>query len=309
MHYKLSTKLIRLIAVVAVAVAAPLLAGCAEVTVYDYSDGEYRYNVYELEIDADTVARMEATAATDADGKKYDVPDYFREMFSRLGYELVDASNFGGAYVATFEKKFGLSGETELDEFGTPVKYTAEYIDNPFVRDITLTADNPFNGVREKYDATPQYQTATALAQLKNGWGAFDEFGEWHVSFPSVTDAFPYLKTVDPDGLLLNYAIAGSSRMQSSGTSKRIDADNSRYEFSRYFDDSDAQMLFEYKRPIVYGWYIAALAAGGATIAIFLIVTRKKNKDKTDKDINELTDTGSDASGTPVAAEQQTDEK
>lgn len=272
----IKSKLIRLAIVIAAVALSVFLTGCAELSVYDYSDGEHRYNVYELHIDADTVSRMEATAARDAAGKKYTVSEYFREMFSRLGYEPMDASGFGGGYTATFRKAF-LSGQrTELDEFGTAIEYSAEYVDGAFVRDVRLTADNPFNGVREKYDAVPQYQTATALAQLKNGWGAFDEYGEWHVSFPSVTDAFPYLKSIDPDGLLLKYAIAGSSRMESSGTSTRINDDTSRYEFARYFDDSDTRLVFEYKRPVVYGWYLVALGAGVITVAGFIIATRKK---------------------------------
>lgn len=276
MSRSIKSKLIRLVIVIAIVALSVLLTGCAELTVYDYSDGERRYNVYELNIDADTVSRMEATAATDDAGKKYTVSEYFREMFLRLGYEPMDASDFGGGYSATFRKAFLVGQRTELDEFGTAIEYSAEYSDGAFVRDIRLTADNPFNGVRKKYDAVPQYQTATALAQLKNGWGAFDEYGEWHVSFPSVTDAFPYLKSIDPDGLLLKYAIAGSSRMGSSGTSTRINDDTSRYEFARYFDDSDTRLVFEYKRPVVYGWYLVALGAGVVTVAGFIVATRKK---------------------------------
>lgn len=299
------SKLIRSLAVAIAVFSVMMLAGCAELTVYDYSDGEYRYNVYELSIDSDAVSRMELSAAKDASGKKYTVPEYFREMFTRLGYELVDAKSFGGAYDATFRKTFALGGTTELDEFGTKIEYTAEYTDGAFVRDVRLTADNPFNGVREKYDDIAPYQTATVLARLKNGWGAFDEYGEWHVSFPSVTDAFPYLKNVDADGLLLKYATTGSARMTSSGESRRINADSSRYEFARYFDDTDTRLAFEYKRPIVYGWYSVALGAGALTIGIFLLATRKKTIAGAQSQSSDATDTAetSDASNFNEAIE------
>ena len=90
------------------------------------------------------------------------------------------------------------------------------------------------------------------------------------------SDAFPYLKDADPDGLLLNYSRVGSKRMESSGTVARTDGKNSEYVFSRYFDDAQTTVDFEYRRPVPYGWYLTALGAGAVTLAVFLIITRAK---------------------------------
>lgn len=266
----------RIFALVAVIAAAVLLTGCgASLTVYDYTSGGVRYNAYELTIDGKIADAMEATAAYGADGRRYDVPSYFRALFASFGYEPERAERTDKAYSARFVKAF-YNGQTDLERHGTTLDFVYEYVDGPFLRTVTATAQNPFNGVRAAFDAIPPDQTATVLQQLKNGSFAFDEFGDRIMILPSVTDAFPFARGSSLDGLRLNYVRAQSSRMESSGTATKLDRDNSAYMFSRYFDGTDAEIVFRYKRPMLYGWYIVAAAAFGLTVAVFLIATRKR---------------------------------
>ncbi|MCM1367894.1 MAG: hypothetical protein NC184_03675 [Roseburia sp.] len=275
----LKKKLARLFAVAAICFSAALLTGCgASLTLYDYTENGKRYNVYELSIDADTVAKMEATAASDADGKKYTVPDYFYSLFAGFGYELKSASLDGEAFVASYMRV--VSSEPDLFKVGTTPEFTTTYTENPFVRTYTSSAENPFNGVRAAYDGVLPDQSSTIIQQLKNGKIARDDNGDRIVLFPSVQDAFPYLKGLDVDGLLLNYARTGSSRMESSGRRKVYDG-TGYYVFSRYFDTTDGTVEFKYKRPVAYGWYLVALAAGGATVAVIAVMTRTKKQKPT----------------------------
>lgn len=269
----------RLFLCVILAVAAFALTGCgASLTVYDYSSGGVRYNAFELSVDTDTVREMERTAATKSDGSKYTVENYFFELFEYYGYELASASLTDDKYTVRYVRAF--DGETDLDRLGGKVDFTAEIIsENPFTRDILLSAENPFNGLREKYDETSG--TGTVLGQLKYGRVTVDEFGEKITVFPAVTDAFPALRGESLDGLLLGYARFASSRMKSSGVSSSTGGGNSEYMFSRYFDGTDTTIDFEYTRPVPYGWYLVALVVGGAVLAAILVVTREKKKKPT----------------------------
>lgn len=260
--------------------AAFVLTGCgASLTVYDYTSGGVRYNAFELSIDTDTVVAMERTAATKSDGSKYTVENYFFELFEYYGYEPTAAALTDEKYTVRYVRAFEY-GDTDLDRLGVEVDFTAEIIsENPFTRDILLSAENPFNGLREKYDGTDG--TGTLLGQIKNGRVTIDEFGEKTTVFPAVTDAFPVLRGENLDGLLLGYAYFASSRMKSSGVSAPIGGGNSAYLFSRYFDGTEGTIEFEYTRPVPYGWYLVALAAGGAVLAVILIVTREKKKKPT----------------------------
>lgn len=270
----------RIAALVATCVTALLLTGCgASVTFYDYAENGVRYNEYELAFDLKVAAEMEKTAATDGDGKKYTVQSYFYELFTDFGYELVGAELTQTEYVARYRK--AVVNGSELYKYGREVKFDSAYTENPFVRTYTLTAPNPFNGVRSAYDAIEPLQSATLLERIKNGVKARDEYNELVTVFPSLTEAFPYLKDVNPDGLLLNYSRTGSRRMESSGKVVRTSGDNSEYVFSRYFDDAETTVDFKYSRPVPYGWYMTAVCAGAVTLVIFVLVTRTKKQKPT----------------------------
>lgn len=261
---------------IATAVAL-LLTGCgASVTVYDFSDGENHYNMYELTFDSDTLSRMESSAATDPNGNKYTVEKYFADFFADFGYSLDSAEKTDKQYTVRYRKAVGQGGE--LNELGTPVEFTATSTENMFLRYYTMTSPNPFNGVKAKYDAVQPYQSVTPLDRLKNGSVAFDGKGELIVSAPALTEAFPYLKTVGEDGLLLNYVRYGSPRMQSSGTEVKLDDDTAAYIFSRYFDDVEDSMELTFSRPVPYGWYLVAVLMGALVFGVIMLQTRPKKK-------------------------------
>lgn len=263
-----------------VCLAALMLTGCgASLTVYDYTNDGVRYNVYELAIDNDVVEQMEKTAAENKDGEKYTVTSYFHELFTGFGYKLVGAAQTETQRILRYSRE--IKSESELYKEGTAVEFTTTYTENPFTREYTAASPNPFNGVREAYDNARAGQSSTVIERLKNGIVARNEYHEWVTLFPSVTDAFPYLKDKNPDGLLLNYARNGSARMDSSGVATEIDGDNSKYVFSRYFDYAESTIEFDYMRPVTYGWYMVALAAGGITLAVFVIATRTKKQKPT----------------------------
>ena len=263
---------------VALCLVAVLLTGCgASVTVYDYTDGGVRYNMYELSIDADTVRNMERTAA-DEHGDKYTVADYFRVLFDDFGYSLVGASTAHEKYTVRYRKAVDDGGE--LSKLGTKVEFTSTHVDNLFIRTYTSKSPNPFNGVREKYDNVMPMQSTTVLDRLKNGAVAYDGNGEVVVSQPALVDAFPYLKGLDPDSLTLNYVRYGSNRMESSGKAVKS-GDSTAYMFTRYFDDTDTYLEYEYKRAVPSGWYMTAIAAGAITFGVIILITRtKKQKQK-----------------------------
>lgn len=269
----------RALTAAALVLAALMLGGCgATLTVYDYVLDGVRYNEFELSIERDTVELMEQSAIVDPAGKRYTVSDYLYELFTGYGCELVSARSDERAYTVRFRKAY-YGGDTELTELGTAVEFTYEFTQNPFVRNITATAQNPFNGVRAAYDAVRVGQSGTLIQQLKNGKVAVDEYGEPITLFPSVQTAFPYLYGMDPSGLALGYARDGSKRMQSSGYA--VGGGKTRkYVFMRYFDTADAEIAFSYKRPVPYGWYIVAAAAGGAVAAAIILAARTKKRTK-----------------------------
>ena len=68
--------------------------------------------------------------------------------------------------------------------------------------------------------------------------------------------------------------------MESSGTAVKS-GDSTAYVFTRYFDDTDTYMEYEYKRAVSYGWYMTAIAAGAIVFGVIILVTRtKKQKQK-----------------------------
>ncbi len=271
---------VRLIAVFSAILCAFALTGCgASITVYEYSTDDGLINEIELFIDADTVQKMESSADRDEYGKPYTVEDYFFSFFTDQGYEIADAKISDDGYSVVYRKLFPSGVNTDLYSAGTKPEYEYKYKRNPFVVNIDKKSPNPYNGVREKYDAIVNPNvSATILQQLKNGKVAVNEYGERIVLFPSVADAFPYLKGIDPSGLRLNYACADSSRMKSSGEKYEIDGDTSWYVFSRYFDASETEVEFGYNRPVPYGWYLVALAAGAIAVAIIYLKTREKKQ-------------------------------
>ena len=259
-----------------------MLTGCgASLTVYDYTEDGRRVNEYELNIDAALVESMEQSAINDASGNKYTVPDYFFALFDRLGYSLVEATVTDGGYRARFKKSFADGVTPELFAVGSDIEYSLDYKESPFTRRYHRTSDNPFNGIRAEYDEVKPGQSGRIIQQLKNGIVTIDEYGEATVVFPPVTDAFPYLSGVDVSGLLLNYVTVGSSRMDSSGQKIKGNSKNALYVFSRYFDDTETTLEFEFNRPVPYGWYLVALAAGALVIAVFVLVTREKKQKPT----------------------------
>lgn len=290
------TRLRRTLAVIAAALCAlALLSGCgASVTVTAYDENGVRYNEYTVEIPTQTVERMEKSAATDANGEKYTVQSYLFEMFSGFDCTLVDSRRTATSFVAVYRKAFrddkptvvepaGFVSGSVLRDVAEQISYTTDLTSrNPFVRRYKTTSVDPFNGVRAAYDAVRAGQSATVIQRLKNGLITINtDTGETEVLLPRVQDAFPYLDGMDESGLLLKYATIGSTRMDSSGTKREFDDDNSRYEFSRYFDTSDRDIVFEYSRPEVYGWYLVALAAGAVVVAAFVIATRPKKQKPT----------------------------
>lgn len=271
---------VKLAAIFAAILCTLALTGCgASLTVYEYASGDGIVNEIELFIDADTVARMESSAGVDEYGTPYTVESYFYSFFTDHGYDISGAEVTSDGYSVIYRKEFSSGVKTDLYAAGTTPEYIYEYHENPFVINIDKKSPNPFNGARENFDAIVNPNvSATVLQQLKNGKVAVDEYGERVVLFPSVTEAFPYLKGIDPSGFLLNYAKADSSRMKSSGDKYRIDSDNSWYVFSRYFDAAERTVEFNYNRPVPYGWYLVALAAGGIVVAAFVLATRNKKQ-------------------------------
>lgn len=272
-----------------------LLVGCgASITVSAYTEDGIRYNEYTVAIDGELVEKMENTAATDRDGEKYTVSGYLFELFSGYDCTLVDSSYRNGNYVAVYKKAFygeraenaepaAFVSDSRLRDISEQISYTTNLTArNPFVRRYRSVSKNPFNGVRAAYDNVSAGQSATVIQRLKNGLiTSIVSTGETVVLLPAVQDAFPYLKGADVEGLRLNYSSVQSKRMDSSGRATEIDDDYSQYVFSRYFDDAERDIVFEYDRPEIYGWYLTALAAGGLTVAIFIFVTRQKKQKPT----------------------------
>lgn len=270
----------RIIFAVALIAAAAALTGCgASLTVYDYTEDGVRYNAYELALDGDTQAAMERSAIADGNGNKYTVSGYFTELFDDFGYDLESATFYDGVYKLRYKKAVG--GDGELFESGSKVEFKVTHSENGFVRNYTAISPDPFNGVRKAYDEVLPMRSDTLLERLKNGMVAHDEYGDTVVYRHALDEAFPYLKGADLDGLLLNYVRYGSKRMSSSGRSADIDGKNAMYTFSRYFDRTERTIRFDYRRAVPYGWYTVALAAGGVTFAVILLVTRTKKQKPT----------------------------
>lgn len=269
----------RIITLIAVCLTALLLTGCgATLSVYDYYEDGVRYNMYELKMDTALVQSMERTAATDDSGNKYTVEKYFARLFNDFGYSMVSATRTDEQYTMRYRKS--VHDRNELESSGTKVNFTTTHTENPFVRTYTAVSENPFNGVRENYDNVQPLRSSTVLERIKNGAVAHDENGETVVSLPALTDAFPHLKSMNPDGLLLNYVRYGSDRMESSGT-KIKDENGTAYLFSRYFDDADTKIQYKYKRAVPYGWYLVAIASGAIVLGIIMLITRTKKEKPT----------------------------
>lgn len=266
---------VKFLTLLSLLISAVMLTACgASVTYYEASEGGVSYNVYELSIDLDTLEAMENSAALDRDGNKYKVSEYLLELFTDFGYELKEAYSDEAGYRAKYRK--AVSGSPELFKLGTAVEFTTTYSENPFVRTIRAQSQNPYNGVREYYDELDDVNGATLIGRLKYGLTVRNEYGEKTVAFPSLYAAFPYVKSVNPDGLKLIYKRSGSSRMLSSGSAKKLNNKTSEYTFMRYFDTTETYIAFEYKRPVPYGWYITAVAAGAIVLTVCVTVINKK---------------------------------
>ena len=288
------TRIKRMLTAGAVAACAVAFCGCgASVTVKAYTENGVRYNLYTVSIDADTVQKMESSATLDSNGNRYTVNGYFFELFSSFDCEIVDSRYDASAYVASYKKAFDATGDTgsgeegsflsksRLQDIAESIEFMVTYTANPFVRKYVSVSNNPFNGIRAEYDAVQSDETVTVIQRLKNGQFSRDGVtGERITTLPSVTEAFPYLQGIDPDGLLLNYVFTGSKRMSSSGTAKEI-GDYAEYVFSRYFDTTETGISFAYTRPVTYGWYGVALAAGGIVFAAIMLATRTKKQKPT----------------------------
>ncbi|MDE5563114.1 MAG: hypothetical protein K2J01_06180 [Clostridiales bacterium] len=269
----------RIIMLIAVCFCALLLTGCgATLSVYDYTEDGVRYHMYELSIDNETKDSMERSAINDVNGNKYTVQGYFARLFADYDYTLVSASNTDGKYVVRYRKQVTDGGE--LAALGTKVDFTTTHTENPFIRTYTATSANPFNGVRENYDNVQPLRSSTVLERIKNGAVARNEHGDTVVSLHAIDEAFPYLKSVNPDGLLLNYVRYGSDRMESSGSKISTDKGTA-YVFSRYFDDSDTYIQYNYKGAVPYGWYMVAIAAGALVFGLIILITRTKKQKPT----------------------------
>ena len=264
------------IAAVFALIAATVLVGCtASVAVYDYTENGVRYTEYEIALDGEAVTALESTAGSDADGNKYTVEQYLYRLFTDYGYSLVRAKRADGGYTVVFRK--ATEGEPELFAYGTSPKFVATSKANPFIRTYTAVSPSPFNGLRAAYESIPAERSATMLERIKNGLIARNEYGDKTEVFPSIETAFPYTAGANKDGLLLKYRRVGSERTASSGTATPIGNRNVMYEFARYFDTVDTDITLEYKRPVPYGWYLVAIAAGGGIFAAVFAVLRRKN--------------------------------
>lgn len=257
-----------------IAITAAIFVGCgASITVYDYISGGVRYNEYEIAIENTAIELLEATATTDADGEKYTVAGYLHTLFTEFGYELTEATDKDGTYTVKYRK--AIYGTSELDRYGTAVEFTATSTSDPFVRTITSVSPNPFNGVRKAYDGIPNGRSATILERVKNGLTVYNDHKDPNTVFPAIDQAFPYLKGADYDGLLLKFVRVGSDRMDSSGVATPLGNRTVRYEFSRYFDESETQITFEYKRAVPYGWYVVALILGAGVFVLLRYVAKR----------------------------------
>lgn len=291
-----TAKLRKTIAAIVVALAALLLTGCgASVTVSAYTENGTRYNEYTVEIDRAVVQKMEESAIEGDNGEKYTVSGYLFELFSGYGCELIDSGARKDKFFVIYRKAFSsvedpskkpspaaFVTDSRLHDITEQIFYETDLTRNPFVRHYTSVSPDPFNGIRQAYESVLPGQSATVIQRLKNGLvTTIVSTGERVTLLPSVQDAFPYLKGADVSGLELRYAYLGSKRMESSGKSVEVNDDYAQYIFSRYFDSSEREIAFEYSRPEVYGWYLVALAAGGITIAVFVLVTRTKKQKPT----------------------------
>lgn len=257
----------------ALALCLALFTGCGvSVTLYDGTENGVRYNTYEVSIDTDVVAAMESSATLDRNGNKYTVRDYLYSLFTEFGYELVSAEITGGKYTVSYKKP--VTGESELFDIGTPVKFEYTSTQTPFVRTYVASSPNPFDGVREYYDNIDERRSQTVLERLKNGVTAHDEYGDPVTVFAAIDEAFPYLKGQNPDGIRLDYVQTRSDRMTSSGTAETVGYRTVRYRFSRYFDYTTNTIDYEYRRAVPFGWYLFA-AAAGATVYVIILVCKR----------------------------------
>lgn len=262
-----------------IAITAAIFVGCgASVAVYDYTDGGVRYNEYEISVEDSAIELIEQDAAVDKDGNKYTLSGYLYALFTEFGYELTEATDVDGVYTVKYRK--AVYGASELDRYGTAVEFTATSTSDPFVRTITSVSPNPFNGLRKSYDSIQKGRSSTILERIKNGLTVFDENRDTTTVFPAIDEAFPSLRSMNYDGLLLKYVRVGSDRMESSGVATPIGNRTVRYEFVRYFDDSETQITFEYKRAVPYGWYVAAILIGAGVFAAVTYAATKKLRRK-----------------------------
>lgn len=269
----------RIIICLALAAAALFMTGCgATLTVYDSTEDGVRYNQYELTLDDALVSAMENSAAVSQNGEKMKVADYLARIFSDYGYTLVRAENGNGTYTVCYRKAVGENGE--LFAVGSKVSFASVSTQTPFIKTYVSTSQNPFNGVRKTYDEVLPDRSVTVLERIKNGLVTFNGHGDRIVEYPSLTEAFPYVKGCDPSALLLGYVRYGSKRMRSSGAQRIAQGSIAEYRFTRYFDDSYTEISFEYDRAVPYGWYIIAIAAGAAVLGIFVLATRAKKPKK-----------------------------
>ncbi|MDR2201262.1 MAG: hypothetical protein LBP26_00630 [Clostridiales bacterium] len=290
----------KILLILAAALTAAVLTGCAsDVSVY-YYPGSDRY-AYEIVFcfDDDELAVLDRSARN---GEKISglLPgteslagdDWTVELY--LTY-LLDAKRqiFNGEMPSEYRKlpKVKSNGSTyygfryvfenaageEEDADAEAEEY--ELTRGFFFNRYSFTEPNIFNGFKEQYkNAVPgSKRSLTAIDVAAGGWYNQKESGEWEKLMPGFTEAFPDAgkrALFDVEKLRLDYYMITNSKMITSGETETDAEGNRYYRWQTLFTAKDDVIIYELIRANSVGWNVLAIAIGLAVVGFLLLYCR-----------------------------------
>ncbi len=255
------------LAVLIVCVLALFMVGCqgVSVSVLAYRQGGLNYRQVNIVLPQSVYSRLNT---------EHDLERYFTDLcaVTDCGFEFDSIGSGEGHKIVMLVKAYDPDEET--DDFTSSL--TAEADRGFFFTDVRVTGKNPYDTLRlcETGEVDETYNdVAKIFFAINNGLGTLKPIYEY----------YPTLRGCNLDELELNFFYEGKRLMTDSNADSKDTADFKQfYNWSTTYGQvlmAEAKDIeFSYKAASSVGWYVLALVAGIAVVAVLLIVHRRSKE-------------------------------
>lgn len=301
---KAACKTVKVFALAVALIATALFAGCdAGVSLYEARGEDGWYFALDVSVDSALESELHANAAySDKLGKEWTLGDWLYDYFGLTseiyGYEFkYDGvrNEKGGRRVYGFYDIF-VPDKTLRGELsdGLTLEGETDVTTNLFMRTVRVVRDGRFDfWIRSLEDAVSSGDSGeggkTLMGMILYGVGHYEtKDGEltYVEDLPGFTTAFGVPLNGYTEMLLTDFWLA--SKKMNVACDAKLGTDDSKnvyYVFNRRLGDEDEKVEYEYFRADPTGWYLVAIAAGGAAVGIGILAANiiKRRKDKKPK--------------------------